>query len=227
MATDMHPTMARLYEAAAALPSGPITQQSDLARALIESPQTVNNWESPDRGISKGGATKAQELLGISATWVLKGKGPMLVPRVDQEETWSDVLAYAQAIGLGKGAEAQDYAETHALKFKSSSLQRKNLNPSKLAVMYGDGDSMEPRIKQGDAILFDTSDTRPADGGIFVVQWRGEIYAKRALVLDDAVYFQTDNVNGDHNWLKPKRMDAKRDPVEVLGRVRWIGSWEG
>jgi phage repressor protein C with HTH and peptisase S24 domain len=93
-------------------------------------------------------------------------------------------------------------------------------------VFYGKGDSMEPRIKSGDAILFDTSDTRAIDGAIYIILWRGEYYAKRALVLDDVVYFATDNPRGDHNWTKPKRVDAKRDPITIVGRVRWIGSWE-
>ena len=31
---------------------------------------------------------------------------------------------------------------------------------------------------------------------------------------------------GDHGWTKPRRMDDKRHPIEVIGRVRWIGSWE-
>lgn len=139
---------------------------------------------------------------------------------------WEDVLGYGQAIGLGRGAEAQDYAETHKLKFKSSSLLKKRLNPTNLAVMYGDGDSMEPRIHPGDAILFDTSDTTPRDDCIFVILWKGEYFAKRCEILDGMVFFKADNPAGDHAWRKSKRMDAKNDPIQIIGRVRWIGSWE-
>lgn len=225
MENDVHATMARLYEAAATLPT-PITQQSELARALIESPQTINNWESPKRGISKGGAAKAQELLGISSTWVLKGRGPMLVSSPGKEEPWRDVLAYSQGVGLGAGTEPQEYAETHALKFRASSLQRKRLNPEKLAVFYGQGDSMLPRIKKGDAILFDTSDATPVDGAIFIVEWRGEVYAKRCEILDGVAWWRSDNPSGDHTWNKARRGDDPKNPVAVLGRVRWLGSWE-
>lgn len=171
--------------------------------------------------------SKLCKLLRVSRDWLLHGKGPIegLQP-VGHEEGWSDIQGYAQAVGLGKGAEAQEYAETHSLKFRAASLAKKRLRPAGLAVMYGDGDSMQPRIHKGDAILFDTTDTRPVDGAIYVVQWRDEVYAKRAEIIDEAVYFRADNPAGDHNWRKPKRMDAKRDPVHVLGRVRWIGSWE-
>lgn len=145
---------------------------------------------------------------------------------------WSDILGYAQAMGLGGGPEAQEYAETHKLKFRADSLARKRLNPSKLAVMYGRGDSMEPRVLSGDAILFDMSDTRPRDGALFVIMIDGggaakEYQVKRCEILDDFVYFKADNPGGDHNWKKPRRMDSPRHPIEIIGRVRWIGSWEG
>lgn len=155
-----------------------------------------------------------------------KGDPDVLESAEPEPGVWDDILAYGQAVGLGKGAEAQEYAESHKLKFRADSLSKKRLRPAALAVMYGDGDSMLPRIHKGDAILFDTTDLTPRDGGIYVVQWKGEVYAKRAEIIDETVYFRADNPHGDHNWIKPKRMDAKRDPIQILGRVRWIGSWE-
>lgn len=145
---------------------------------------------------------------------------------------WADISGYAQAIGLGGGPEAQEYAETHKLKFRAESLARKRLRPNALAVMYGKGDSMEPRIHSGDAILFDTSDTNPRDGQMYVIMVDGggaakEYHVKRCEVIDDLVFFKADNPRGDHNWRKPKRLDNPRHPIQVIGRVRWIGSWEG
>lgn len=193
--------------------------KADVAELLGVSAQAITGWEKTGR-ISRQAMAGLALLSGHPIEYFIdrrpKGRG----------EEWSDVPGYAQAVGLGKGAEAQEYAEAHKLKFRADSLARKNLRPASLAVMYGQGDSMLPRITPGDALLFDTQDTRPRDGAIYIVQWKGEIYAKRAMVLDDAVYFAADNPAGDHHWRKPKRMDAKRDPVNVLGRVRWIGSWE-
>ncbi len=139
---------------------------------------------------------------------------------------WDDIPAFSQVASLGSGAEAQEYAESHKLKFKISSLRRKGLLGHKLAVFYGHGDSMLPRIKTGDAILFDESDTKDADDTIFVILWRGEVYAKKAEVIEGVTYFRSTNPDGDHNWRKPKRKDSPKEPIKILGRVRWIGSWE-
>jgi phage repressor protein C with HTH and peptisase S24 domain len=164
------------------------------------------------------------DALGVATRWLETGKGPKHA--ADTEKGWPDVLGYSQAVGLGNGAEAQEYAETHALKFRASSLAKKRLHVGNLRVFYGRGDSMLPRIRNGDAVLFDTSDTKPRDGAVFVVMVGGEYFAKRCEILDDVVYFRSDNPDGNHGWQKPRRMDAKRDPVTIIGRVRWIGSWE-
>lgn len=171
-------------------------------------------------------------LLGINDTDVRRDlPEQQLLGAPTDSGDWADIKGYAQAMGLGGGPEAQEYAETHRLKFRAESLARKRLRPDALAVMYGRGDSMEPRIHSGDAVLFDTTDTRPRDGHLYVVMVDGggaakEYQVKRCEIIDDLVFFKADNPRGDHNWRKPKRMDSPRHPIEVIGRVRWIGSWE-
>ena len=73
---EMHASMKRLYHAASQL-SPAIRGQSELARAIGQSPQTVNNWES--RGVSSRGATLCQTRLGISSTWILHAEPPLFV----------------------------------------------------------------------------------------------------------------------------------------------------
>lgn len=207
----------------------------DLVRAKVMSRANVylilNGTTQPDK-IREDTVDKLCRFLQINRAWLLHGKGPIEGDnRESRGDDWADVQGFAQAVGLGSGPEAQEYAETHRLKFRADSLARKRLNPARLAVMYGSGESMEPRILAGDAILFDTSDTRPRDGHLYVILAPGaggrEYQVKRCEILDDAVYFRADNPQGDHNWRKPRRMDNKRSPIQIVGRVRWIGSWEG
>lgn len=190
----------------------------------------LNDTTKPEK-VWADTATKICRFLGVSRDWLLFERGPMDAAHPIEDPDWSDVRGYAQAVGLGDGAEAQEYAETHKLKFRAEALAGQRLRPDKLAVMYGSGDSMLPRIKAGDAILFDTSDTNAKDGALYVIQVHGvagrEYQVKRAMQLDDALYFVADNIAGEHTWKKPRRADVKRAPIEIIGRVRWIGSWEG
>lgn len=147
-------------------------------------------------------------------------------PKAAIDDPWADVTGYAQAAGLGTGPEAAEWAETHKLKFRKDSLAKKRLNAKHLAVMYGTGDSMEPTIRPGDAILFDTSDTEPKHRGIYVLLLPGaggEEYAvKRALVSKGTCTFAADNPEGDHGWKSPCALPRGG---KVVGRVRWTGGW--
>jgi phage repressor protein C with HTH and peptisase S24 domain len=202
----------------AAIAAAPQTK-AEIAERLDVSPQAITGWETTGR-ISKENLSGLAGILGKPIEhFIRRGSG---APKRDD---WEDVLGYAQAVGLGNGVEAQEYAETHALKFKADSLARKGLFASNLAVMYGRGESMLPMIKEGDALLFDVSDKKPEHKAIFIVQLGKEIYAKRCLVLDDIVFFESINPDADHRWNKARRMDAKREPVQIIGRVRWLGSW--
>jgi len=206
--------------------------QAALARAVGLTQQAVAALERADTASSRRLAEIARAL-NVSIDWLAFGEGsptPVYTPAPDDGASdYTDVIGYSQAVGLGAGAEAMEYAETHSLKFKKSSLRRRGILNRPLAVYYGKGDSMEPTIKDGDAILFDTSDQRVVDGELYVVQMEGsanpEIYVKRALVLDGGVYFASDNPQGDHNWRKPRAADSRRSPITVIGRVHWIGGW--
>lgn len=186
----------------------------------------LNGTTKPEK-VRADTATRICQALGVSRDWLIWGRGPMQAEggvAVDETE-WEEVRASEQAVALGGGAAVDEYAETHKLKFKASSLRKKGLRPHLLEVYYGSGDSMEPRIRDGDAILFDTSDTRIVDDAIYVIRHDGHVYAKRLQKLgDDLVAIVSDN-RADPQWRKPVVV-RPADDFEVLGRVRWIGSWE-
>lgn len=72
----MHESAQRLFEAAKVARHS-IETAADLARALNQSEQTINNWSYRGNGVSKQGRLLAQKELGISATWIEDGTGPM------------------------------------------------------------------------------------------------------------------------------------------------------
>lgn len=161
---------------------------------------------------------------GLSLRWLLTGKGAKDAAEPESEADWKDVLGWKQGVALGDGAALDEYALAHKLKFRASSLRRKGLFPKNLAVYYGSGDSMEPRIRDGDAVLFDMSDTRLKDDGVFVVEYRGDLYAKRMQKIGDGWFMTSDN-RDDPKWRKPIPVTLG-DGFKPIGRVRWIGSWE-
>lgn len=209
---------ARIKEAIDACPM----LQNEIAEAVGVSPQALTGWVKTGK-IARDTMGKLARVCGRPVDFFLYVNW--------QEPTdWDDVLGFAQAAGLGGGIEAQEYAETHKLKFRADSLARKRLNPRQLAVVYGRGDSMLPRIHDGDAILFDQSSTKPQHKKLFVIAVPGvgqtEYNVKRCNILGGMVFFEALNPEADHEWIEPRQMNDPKQPITIIGRVRWIGSWE-
>jgi phage repressor protein C with HTH and peptisase S24 domain len=90
---------------------------------------------------------------------------------------------------------------------------------------------MLPRIHDGDAILFNRAQTGPVNHKLFVIQIDGvtgqfEPQVKKCRIIGGQVYFEALNKSADPFWKDERPMIDKRHPIEILGRVRWIGSWE-
>ncbi|WP_298580530.1 XRE family transcriptional regulator [uncultured Luteimonas sp.] len=198
--------------------------RTDLVKLSGVKYPTLAGIENDDQGTSTFLPDIARAL-AINLDWLRTGKGPRdAVREASADYGWTDVTAYAQDVAAGDGMTAVEYAETHSLKFKASSLQRKGLYARKLHVFYARGDSMEPRIHDGDALLFDSDDTVPRDGAIYVVQYDGTYYVKRLHQYGEQWFLVSDNTS-DPKWRKPLPVQFG-DGLEILGRVRWIGSWE-
>lgn len=163
--------------------------------------------------------------LRVNVLWLQTGKGPRDAEGVVDQDA-APVPAFAHALALGDGSTPEEYAEAHRLLFRKSSLRKKGLLGRNLEVYYGRGESMEPRIRDGDAILIDRDDTDPRDGEIFVLEADHDgAVAKRLTNIDGRWFFESDN-KAEPKWRKPVPLDG-RTQWRIIGRVRWIGSWEG
>ncbi|SEO63981.1 Phage repressor protein C, contains Cro/C1-type HTH and peptisase s24 domains [Luteibacter sp. UNC138MFCol5.1] len=183
----------------------------------------LNDTTKPEK-VRAETINKVAGYLNVSRDWLVWGKGSADDVEQVAEEGWADIIGVRQAAALGEGAVVDDYAETHKLKFRAESLRRKKLRADRLAVLYGRGESMAPTIKNGDAILFDTSDIEPRDDKIYVISYEGTLMAKRLVELGGRWFIASDNKD-DPKWRKPVAVEETRQ-FAIHGRVRWIGSWE-
>lgn len=225
---EMNERMQRLYEAARE--AGHLTGESDqatLARLLNVAPQNVSNWES--RGPSGEAVLSAQEILGISATWVLKGLPPKFVGtppqrpahgvEMDSDER-PDLVSVRKVIfkisgGIaGFSVDYLDNGEGVPLFFSRAWVEKRGYDPKKLYAAKVSGQSMEPTLFNADLIVVNTGDTEKEDGVVYAVNYEGEFTVKR-LIRDMREW-----------WLVSDNPDQKRFPRKMchegtylLGRV--------
>lgn len=228
----MHNSVDRLYQAAKKLRD--ISGQSAVARLLNESPQTVKNWET--RGISRSGAMKAEDVLGVRANWLITGEGEMtsgatLSPREDAlspAQAAADLiriplLANCGSMGLGNEVLDADYV-VGDLSLSAHWINQyiKPGNIQELKFIHAHGESMSPTFSDGDVLLVDAGSRDPTSHeGVYVLEVNGKTYIKRVRMRmsgtlevssDNPTIKTVDELNGDHE-------------VRVLGRVVW--AWNG
>jgi phage repressor protein C with HTH and peptisase S24 domain len=223
----MHMQMKRLYEAAKVLRG--LEGQSEVARALNASPQTISNWEK--RGISKSGMLTAQSVLGCDANWLETGEGEMITLRTHVSE--SQLLPVRAA-----GKDDPDFIQIPMVKLRlqagmtgfqteperrdggtvgmrKSWIERTGLHPAQLVAILVKGDSMEPSLYEDDIVVINTADKKPVDGAVFAVNYEGEAVVKR-LVRDAGDWWLTSD-NPDQR--KYGRKVCRGDACIVIGRV--------
>jgi len=218
--------MKRLYEAAEALRG--IKGQSELARALNLSPQTVNNWEA--RGMSKSGMLSAQALLGCSATWLASGEGEMTIGgpvpvgpfqavRVAEVDDPDFVPIPMVKLRLQAGMTGfqtdPDRRDGGTIGMRRAWVERERLDPEQLIAIQVRGESMEPALYEDDIVVINVADRKLVDGVVFAFNYEGEAVVKR-LSRDAGDWWLTSD-NPDQR--KYHRKICRGDACIVIGRV--------
>lgn len=126
------------------------------------------------------------------------------------------------AVGECGGGYLNDHVELRdGLAFKRDWLARIGAKAENLAVIYATGDSMEPYIFDGDVVLFDTSDTEPKHGQVFVVRRPDYSLSIKRLVLQLSGDWLIKSDNADRTDEKVSSDTISEIPF--VGRVIWRG----
>ncbi|WP_315136405.1 LexA family transcriptional regulator [Achromobacter marplatensis] len=127
-------------------------------------------------------------------------------------------------LAAGDGIENTDETQTGVIQFRRSFLRSVGADAGKARVVYAKGDSMEPVIKDGAALLVvpneDLTIRDLAAGGVYAINYDGKMIVKT--VARDKL---------TQNWVARSFNPAHPDiplenghPVRVLGQVVWAGS---
>jgi phage repressor protein C with HTH and peptisase S24 domain len=228
---DMHVQMTRLYEAAEVLAG--LKTQAEIARALNQSQQTVNNWEA--RGISKAGLLKAQSAIGCSATWLETGEPPMaLAPlplpppaaqdnpfiedargvRVGDEPDTVPIRRVTLKLHAGvTGFETEpDLEDGGVLHLPRAIVETHNLVPHQLLAIRVRGQSMEPMMFEDDVVVVNTADKQPLSREIYAVNFNGEALVKQLVKRNNDWFLYS--VNPDFGPI-----NVRSGQCSIVGRV--------
>jgi phage repressor protein C with HTH and peptisase S24 domain len=118
--------------------------------------------------------------------------------------------------GNGREQVEMDFVKKQPQAFRADWIRRKKLNPSKLACMKVDGDSMESLLYDGETVVIDTSQTMIKDGKVYALWYDGGERVKRLWKLPGGgLRIKSDNQEHPTIEVSPEHTDS----VRILGRV--------
>jgi phage repressor protein C with HTH and peptisase S24 domain len=214
----MHNTMKNIYRIAKE--KFGITEPSELAVKLNQSPQTIHNWET--RGASKGGILLASKVLGVDARAIEGSENfkfeSAVVSSIDNN---NDEYPYIKRVSLklsagitGFGVE-MDIEDRTPIVMQKEWFVKRGYVPEKLLAVTVNGQSMEPGLYDGDTVVINTGDVRITDGDVFAVNYEGELLIKR-LVRDNGLWWLSSD-NSDQR--KFPRKQCVGDMCLIIGKI--------
>jgi phage repressor protein C with HTH and peptisase S24 domain len=125
-------------------------------------------------------------------------------------------------LSAGNGHLIFEEEEAPPLAFTTDWARTAGLKPASAVVVYAKGDSMEPRIREGDVLLVDLARREIADGKVYALRYNHELRVKRLFRrYDGALIVRSDNAAAYPDEVVPT--GDQNGHVEVIGRVIWRG----
>ena len=127
------------------------------------------------------------------------------------------------ALSAGPGsAAAVDQEERRSLAFSETWLKKKGFKRKHLVIIEVVGESMEPRLSNGDVALINTHDKEIKDHRIYALRYGDDLRIKRlSRRYDGAVVISSDNPLPEfRDEIVPA---ADLPQLQILGRAVWVG----
>ncbi|MBJ7556544.1 LexA family transcriptional regulator [Marinomonas spartinae] len=196
---------------------------ADMAKKIGSVSAIISAWKKRNT-IPYKEVYETSRITGYSMDWILTGQGVKQTDKIQvipEDNDYCHVPQYSIEASAGQGALVEAENIDQHLAFKESWLRKSGINPANLIAMYARGDSMEPTIYSGDSLVIDkTRDTVTSDGGVYVINYDGELFVKRVQKqLDGLVAITSDNKNYQPMTI-PLEGLAK---LKIIGRVVWSG----
>lgn len=216
--------------------------QSELARRLKLTPQSVQKWEA-EESIPRG--RRLEEIaaaLSTTTAYLVAGiEGVVHTPEpnaLDLEpiSVWDDStpldddevsVPFLKEVELsaGSGRTAIQQSSTKRLRFGKYTLKNQGVDPDAARCVCVSGNSMEPVLRNGSTVAIDTSSTRVVDGDMYAISHGGQLRVKQLYRLPGGGLRVRSFNRDEHPDEEYSNAQIQDQEIEILGRVFWSGGF--
>lgn len=201
----------------------PNINESNFAKSVKMPPSRLSEIKSGKvKSISAETALEISKKYNINLEWLLNNEGEMFLSEEHKEDEGllKVSIDYKNSGSCGCGAfidEGNCPDTIYISKFWIKNILRASTKD--LMFIFAEGDSMEPKINDGDMLLIDKTQTEPKNG-VYLIRFDNELFVKRIQLFPDKIELLSDNSNYKPIEIKKHELDG----VTIVGRVVWNGS---
>ena len=194
-----------------------IRSQTEMAAALNINRSAITQARKKD-AIPEKWLLQLFRSFGLNPDWVETGSGQTFLNRTSSRDSVFENIPKVKARLCAGGGSFEVGSEIEGYyAFRKDWLSRKG-SKSNMVLMDIFGNSMEPEIKDGDAILIDESQKDILAGAIYAVGIDDTIMVKRLEKHPNKLVLLSDNKDYSPIYLQGSDIDS----VRIIGKVIWI-----
>lgn len=191
----------------------------ELADIIGISQGTLSNIETGETKPSADTLTSIIRNTNIAAHWLLTGEEKKEAALPD---SYTYIPLYDVHASAGHGTFVEGENIVDVLAFRRDWIAKELMvSPKDLALIFVDGESMEPTLRPGDMILIVKQDNGPIKDGVYAVRLEDTVLVKRLQRLPG----ERIEVSSDNPAYKPFSIELKKSHKDftIIGRVIWAG----
>ena len=195
-----------------------ITTQTELAAVLQINRSAITQARKKDT-VPARWILQLFRTFGLNPIWLESGSGePYLKPSPAEAAEFKHIPKVKARLSAGGGSFEIGSEIEGYYAFRNEWLRTKG-NPERMVLMDIFGNSMEPELKDGDAVLIDESQKDIIAGAIFAVGVEDTILVKRIEKHPSKLVLRSDNKDYAPIFLE----GADCESVRIIGKVVWVG----
>lgn len=206
--------------------------QSQLADKLGISPQSVQQWELGKTTPRGKRMAEIAKVLVVTPEWLQFGISAVkATPPPEDKAEITDSFSITDSINIpyfnvelaaGSGCHIDMEEVNEHINVGSEILDRHAVAADQIVAAKVRGDSMSPRLLDGDTVLINTAEKRPQDGKIYAIAVEEELKVKRLIHCFDGSWIISSDNKSDPAYRDEKISRANFERLRVIGRVFMI-----
>lgn len=190
----------------------------DLVKKTGVSKGTVSQWLNGIAKPSGNNVITLSKVLGCDPEWLMSGQGTSEgSPSSDSDFINIPFLSVELSAGNGSVADLE-----HATDWVPISRQwiiNQRYSEAALKAVTVTGDSMSPRLQNGDMLLVNTADNKPVSGNIYAIAVDNELRVKRLLKRMDGSWIISSDNKANPAYVDETISHHNFEQLRIIGRA--------